>query len=71
MTGISLAIAGLVLFWAFSNNHWRVLIRPKVLNSVLGGILALGLAWNIRAYLPGMASEALIGLSFQFFGASL
>ena len=71
MTSISLVISGLVLFWAFSNNHWRVLIRPQVINSVLGGILALGLAWNIRAYMPGMATEALIGLSFQFFGASL
>ena len=71
MTGLSLVLSGLILFWAFSKNHWKVLIRPEVLNSVLGGIVALGLAWNIRAHLPGMAEEALVGLSFQFFGASL
>ena len=71
MTGLSLALSGLILFWAFSKDHWKVLIRPEVLNSVLGGIVALGLAWNIRAHLPGMAEEALVGLSFQFFGASL
>ena len=39
--------------------------------SVLGGILALGLAWNVQANMSGMAAEALVGLSFQFFGASL
>lgn len=71
LTSISLVISGLVLFWAFSNDDWKVLIKSQVINSVLGGILALGLAWNIRAYMPGMAADALVGLSFQFFGASL
>lgn len=71
MTGIFLAISGLVLLWAFRGPQWKVLIRPDVLNSVLGGIVALGLAWNVKAVMPGMAAEALVGLSFQFFGASL
>ena len=71
MTGIFLVISGLVLLWAFRGSQWKVLIRPDVLNSVLGGIVALGLAWNVKAVMPGMAAEALVGLSFQFFGASL
>ena len=71
LTGIYLAISGLVLLWAFRGGYWKVLIKPSVINSVLGGIVALGLAWNVKASLPGMAAEALVGLSFQFFGASL
>ncbi len=71
LTGIYLALSGLVLLWAFQGSHWRVLIKPSVINSVLGGIVALGVAWNIKATLPGMTAEAMVGLSFQFFGASL
>jgi uncharacterized membrane protein len=71
LTGIYLAISSVVLLWAFRGGYWKVLIKPSVVNSVLGGIVALGLAWNVKASLPGMAAEALVGLSFQFFGASL
>lgn len=71
MTGVYLALSGLVLIWAFWGTHWRVLLKPSVFPSVLGGILALGLAWNVKANMSGMAAEALVGLSFQFFGASL
>ena len=71
MTGIYLAIAGLALVWAIQGAAWRVLVRKEVLSSVLGGIFVLGIAWNVKAVLPGMSAEALVGLSFQFFGAAL
>ena len=71
MTGIYLAIAGLALVWAIQGAAWRVLVRKEVLSSVLGGIVVLGIAWNVKAVLPGMSAEALVGLSFQFFGAAL
>jgi uncharacterized membrane protein len=71
LTGIYLTISSLVLLWALSGGCWKVLLKPSVRFSVLGGLLVLGLAWNVKASLPGMAAEALVGLSFQFFGASL
>ena len=71
MTGVYLVLSGLVLGWALSGAHWRILFKPTVLPSVVGGVLALGLAWNIKANMSGMAAETLVGLSFQFFGASL
>ena len=71
MTAVYLMLSGLVLVWALWGSHWRILLRPSVLPSVLGGIVALGLAWNIKANMSGMAAETLVGLSFQFFGASL
>lgn len=71
MTGIYLAIAGLALVWSIRGSAWRVLFKKELINSVIGGIFVLGIAWNVKAVLPGMSAEALVGLSFQFFGAAL
>jgi uncharacterized membrane protein len=71
MTGVYLGLSAFALLWALWSAHWKVLLRPSVLPSVIGGVLALGLAWNVKANMSGMAAEALVGLSFQFFGASL
>lgn len=71
MTGLWIALSGLAFVWAISSQEWKVLLRSEVISSVFGGVIALGFAWNMKAVLPGMSAEALVGLSFQFFGASL
>jgi uncharacterized membrane protein len=71
MTTFYLTLSSLILLWAIWSGSWKVLFKSTVIYSVLGGIVALGFAWNMKAVMNGMAAEALVGLSFQFFGASL
>ena len=71
MTTFYLTLSSLILVWAIWSGAWKVLFKPTVIYSVFGGIIALGFAWNMKAVMHGMPAEALVGLSFQFFGASL
>ena len=68
---IGLALTFFSLSVYFGKKGLKTLIDNNQLPLIILTILGLIIAWNFRAFMSKSSAEAMVGLSFHFFGASL
>lgn len=68
---IGLALTFFSLSVYFGKKGLKTLIDNNQLPLIILSIFGLIIAWNFRAFMSKSSAEAMVGLSFHFFGASL
>lgn len=68
---ISLACLCFALSLYFGRRGLLTLVTSPNLKVAMACVAIVALAWNVRAFANQTSAEAMVGLSFHFFGASL